>query len=100
MTNLSISLSLPSPECDSAQFLVKKINDDSIVAHTQLRRIITNEADGGREETGQILTPMIRDRNLQVLDRPGIFENVGQIRRHIHHVLQNDIIDLKLIYIE
>lgn len=49
--------------------------------------VITNEANGGREETGQILTPMIRDRNLQVLDRSGILENVGQIGCHIDHVL-------------
>ena len=49
---------------------------------------ITNEANGGRKETGQILTPMICDRNLQVLDRSGIFKNVGQIWRDVHHILQ------------
>jgi hypothetical protein len=56
--------------------------------HTQITWIITNEADGGREETGQILTPVIRDRDLQVLDRSGIFKNVGQIWCNVDHVLQ------------
>lgn len=48
----------------------------------------TDEADGGREEAGQILAPMIRDGDLEVLDGAGILKDVGQVRGHIHHKLE------------
>ena len=31
--------------------------------------MVTDEGDGRREEGGQVLAPVIRDGNLQVLDR-------------------------------
>ena len=46
--------------------------------------------NGSREETGQVLTPVVRDGNLQVLNGSRIFKNVGQIGCHIHNVLQLD----------
>lgn len=49
--------------------------------------MITNELYGLREETREVLAPMVADGYLHVLDRAVALEDIWQIRRHIQNVL-------------
>lgn len=48
---------------------------------------LTDETDGRRKETGQILTPVIGNGNLQVLDGSRIFKHVRKVGRHVDNIL-------------
>lgn len=49
--------------------------------------LLTNEADGFREELREVLAPVIRDGDLLVLKLPCVLKEVWQIGSHIEDVL-------------
>lgn len=53
--------------------------------------VLTNEADGLREELGEILAPVVGYWDLLVLKFSGVLEQIGEIRGHVE-----DVLDAKL----
>lgn len=53
-----------------------------------MAKIRTNKPNGFREESGQVLAPVVGDGDLHVLDSPAVFEHIRQISSHVQHVLQ------------
>lgn len=48
---------------------------------------LTYELYGPGEVAFEILRPVVRDRDLHVLDAAEVFEHVRQVRSHVQHIL-------------
>lgn len=52
---------------------------------------LTYKGDGLRKELRQILAPVVRDGDLFVLEFPGVFKEIRQVRSNIQDVFNAEL---------